>query len=173
MTTTVFGFGAPLDFNSVEKGMLAFAQPSEGQRYFGVIGKIRSDLVLIVIAASGSEAPPYVINVSALHNNMWRVPGDLEIEPRDGNFAYPPIDTPHSNGLVMDADGRLFAIVMQRDPWNSVERYIFDIATGEHADGEASAQPKRPFAAVSDPAMYIRQEGRKDRYAVDGLTPDS
>lgn len=172
MNVKALGFANPIDFNALKKGMLVYSQPSEGQRYFGVISKIRSDDVLVVIASNSEEAAPFVINASAIHNTMWCIRGQLEIEPASGEISFPPISTPTANGLILDASGSLFAVILQREPWGQTDRYIINLATGEHAVSADGDTTLRPYSTISDFSMFVTVDGRKGRFTMPSLTPD-
>lgn len=167
----VFGYGAPSNFDGLKKGMLVYARPSPEQHYLGVISRVGSDFVLVVIASNGEDAPPYLINASAIHDAMWKIDGQLEIEPKGGDFTLPKIATPGGNGLIIDAAGDLFAVVVQRE-YGGFERYIIHLASGEHADGTNHAEAARPFATLSDFSVSVRQAGREKSFAFTSLTPD-
>lgn len=158
-----FGFAVPLDFVNVKKGMLVMVAPTEQQSYFGVVSKIRHEFILVTLSAADG-ATPGAIQLSNCSSDLWSVPGTLEIEPSGSPFARGPDITPRE-GFLMSKNGSLLALIWHWNEVNRKERYCIDLSTGEHVDPDGrSLQPGIK--------LFIRQEGRRERFEWPSLTPE-
>ena len=160
MTISAFGFVRPLQFNKIKKGMLVLAAPADGQRYFGVTTDIRDDKNLVILLASDGDAPA-AIDLGYMVDDLWEIPGVLEVEPTDAPFS-PLKRRMSSSGYAMTSDGNIAAKFLHNSGGRTLDLLI-NLSDGQHMERADS------IAFFTDPKFFIRQEGRKERFACAAL----
>ena len=160
MPLSAFGFVRPLPFNNIQKGMLVLAAPATSQRYFGVVTQIRDYMSLVVLAASDNDTPS-AVDLGHMVSDIWQVPGTLEIEPGDAPFS-PPHKLMSSAGYAITSEGQIAAKFLHNSGGETLNLLI-NLADGEHI-GKAEG-----IAFFANPKFFIRQEGRKERFACAAL----
>ena len=159
----VYGYGVPVKFNNLRKGLVVYIHPSADEKYLGVITKNVNDWVVVVLASSAGSIPPFLIDAAAVISDMWSIDGNLEIEPKDGEFVFVKDTSSTSEKIIIDSSGDIFAVVKDND---YSEWRIIHLASGEHADGSNHEAVSKPVAVLTDFAIFIRQEGRDQRFTL-------
>lgn len=155
MTAKAFGFATPLSHKSLEKGQLVLAQYGKDNRYFGVVSQMGSEFVLIVIASSDGEVPNE-LNLDEGDAGLWRIPGDLEVEPEGAAFGASQV-TANGRGFVIDESGDVLARIAPQNR-NSPGIYYVSLSTGE------IVKPVGNTALHRRVKFFVRQAGRDERY---------
>jgi hypothetical protein len=163
MTASAFGFARPIPFSKLEKGMLVLAAPSDGQRYFGVISRVHHDMVLVILASSDGDVPG-AMDIGYLVDDLWHVPGILEIEPDGAPFA-PAQRRSITPGYAIDSDGNV-AAVFHYSGMGRTEQFLVNLSDGEHLTRADK------IAFFKGARFFVRQEGRRERFAWPDLTPE-
>lgn len=164
VAATAFGFAVPLSFNDLRPSMLVLAAPTPDQQYFGVVAKLGHDSVLIVLA--GTDGPvPGPLDLGNCADSLWCIPGTLEIEPDDSAFA-PGAATSNPPCFMIDAAGAISALVTARGDFGQAQRYAVDLSSGEVTKGQGKT------AFFKGARFFIRQAGRRERFAWPDLKPD-
>lgn len=164
MTATHYGFATPLPFNKLDKGMLVLATPSTGQKYFGVVTKINHDFVLIVLSASDGDIHE-AIDLGYAVDNLWQINGSLELEPQGKPFIG-NVRRTEKPGYVINSDGVIACQFVHRNGVGRHQLFAVDLNTGEHVERADKV------AGIDGAKLFIRQDGRKDRFEWPALTPD-
>lgn len=163
MATANFGIASPLPFNSLEKGMLVLAAPHTGQRYFGVVTKIRNDWMLAVLSSTDGDIPA-ALDLGYVVDDLWQIRGDLEIEAAGSPFE-PSLKRSSGPALTIDSDGNVGALIDHVD-MGMKQQFLINLSDGEHL---ARAEKITFFKEAK---FFIRQEGRRERYEWPDLTPE-
>lgn len=164
MVASVFGFARPIPFGKLAKGMLILAAPADGQRYFGVVTKIREDFMLIVLSATDGKTLAN-LDLGYFVDDLWLVPGLLEMEPASSPFeagsrrAIIP-------GYAIDSEGNA-GVSFPHSEFGQTKQFIVNLSTGEHFDRVEK------IGYFKDAKFFVRQEGREDRFPMPDLTSDS
>lgn len=163
MATSNFGIARPLPFSKLAKGMLVLAAPHDGQRYFGVATMIRDDWMLAVLSSTEGDVPA-VIDLGYVIDDLWRVPGSLEIEPR-GTAFQPSMKRSSGPAFAIDSDGNVGALIDRVD-MGLKRQFLINLSDGEHLDRADK------IAFFKEAKFFIRQEGRSERFEWPSLTPE-
>jgi|GEM_PF-5478979 len=164
MAAKHFGLATPVSFNKLEKGALVLAAPHTGQRFFGVVSKVNHDHVLVVLSASDNDIHA-AIDLGNVVDDLWLIPGTLEIEPTSDPFMNHSKRTTVPS-YIINSDGNIGSQFLYRNEVGQHQMFAVDLNTGEHLDRADKV------AAFQGAKLYIRQEGRKERFEWPSLTPD-
>lgn len=163
MAAAIFGFARPIPFGKLKKGMLVLAAPVDGQRFLGVVTKIREDFILIVLSATDGDVLGN-LDLGYCVDDLWLVPGLLEMEPIGPAFeagsrrAIVP-------GYVLDSDGNA-GVIFHHTEFGQTKQFLVNLDTGEHFDRAEK------IGYFKDARFFIRQEGRKERFPMPDLTAE-
>ena len=163
MATANFGIVRPLPFNKLEKGMLVVLAPRDGERQFGVVTKIREDWILASLSSADGDAPT-ATDLAYHTDDLWHIPGTLEIEPKGGPFE-PLLRRSSAPTFTIDSDGNVGAL-LEYSEIGMPQQFLIDLANGEHMGRSEK------MAFFKEAKFYIRQEGRHERFEWPSLTPE-
>ena len=163
MASSNFGIARPLPFSKLAKGMLVLATPHDGQRYFGVVTKIRDYWMLAILSSTDGDIPA-ALDLGYVVDDLWQIPGSLEIEPSGAPFE-PLMKRSSGPAFTIDSDGNVGALIDRVD-MGMKQQFLVNLSDGEHLDRADK------IAFFKEAKLFIRQEGRRERYEWPALTPE-
>lgn len=114
--------------------------------------------MLAVFASTGEPHPPYTVELSDVHESLGALNGVLEIEPAPGAPAFPNLDRRSGlTGFFLNGSG-LVGVAVDEATWGRTRRLFLSLDTGLPFTGGGSV------ASLSSPKLFVRQEGRRDRF---------
>lgn len=157
MKPSAFGFAKPIKIDDIGPGMLIAATSADGERMIGVGYHGDYDAGLVVVWSSRDTDIPRVEDLDARFVYA-SIDGALEVEPEDVQDAFSVLPKLKSEtGLTLNAEGRIGAAVAV-DQFGTLTRDHVDLETGKSMERSAGT------GLLSGYRMFIRQEGRKDRW---------
>ncbi|MFN3836769.1 MAG: hypothetical protein ACK4MI_03555 [Brevundimonas sp.] len=166
MTTTAFGYAVPLKYDEAKPGMLISASTPGGRHVLGLAFQGDREILLAVFRQNGEPTepePPYVVDLTDVHQTLTGIIGDREFEPAGLAFELLPQRKVGIEGFVITSQGTIGLAVVHHD-FGQPKFRMLDFDTGLDLKHGGSV------AVIPEPRIYIRGPGRDQRFELT-LTP--